>query len=130
MTSILNIWENKQLRENMQSRAMKTSMTMFATQHSGTESEGRPCPSSCGQVVALRLMQAALLATIAGTAPSPPPRHTVVSIVGEEWLINGEPTFKGRKWDGVSMQYVAAHRTRDLGRGNSRPLLTCRVRSR
>ena len=31
-------------------------------------------------------------------------KHTAVSIVSDEWYINGEPTFKGRKWEGVSMQ--------------------------
>ena len=32
---------------------------------------------------------------IGGGEPAPG-RHTVVSIVGDEWYINGEPTFKGR----------------------------------
>ena len=46
-------------------------------------------------------MQAMLPALLAAAAPT---RFTEISIVGDEWHINGEPTFKGRKWDGVSVQ--------------------------
>jgi hypothetical protein len=42
-------------------------------------------------------------------APKPgdsttPSRHTVVSIVGEEFYINGQPTYKGRTWNGHKIQ--------------------------
>jgi hypothetical protein len=44
-----------------------------------------------------------VIAGLAGLLPSAAaatPRHTVVSIAGEDFLINGEPTFKGRTWQG------------------------------
>ena len=41
---------------------------------------------------------------VVASPPPPPQRFTTVSIVGDEWYINGEPTFKSRKWEGVSMQ--------------------------
>src|SRR5690349_9111234 len=31
-------------------------------------------------------------------------RHTAVSIVGEEFYINGQPTYKGRTWNGHRIQ--------------------------
>src|SRR3954469_3991784 len=31
-------------------------------------------------------------------------RHTVVSISGDEFRINGQPTYAGRKWNGHSIQ--------------------------
>lgn len=34
------------------------------------------------------------------TAADPPPRKTNVSIVGEDFQINGRPTYAGRSWDG------------------------------
>ncbi|CCH53128.1 hypothetical protein BN8_02199 [Fibrisoma limi BUZ 3] len=34
------------------------------------------------------------------TAPKPPRRRTTVSIVGDQFFINGQPTFKGRTWNG------------------------------
>lgn len=32
--------------------------------------------------------------------PKPPKRKTTVSIVGEQFYLNGQPTFKGRSWNG------------------------------
>src|SRR5262245_11065114 len=37
-------------------------------------------------------------------APVPAMRHTTISIVGEEFYINGEPTYKGRTWNGRRIQ--------------------------
>ena len=34
------------------------------------------------------------------SAPKPPRRRTTVSIVGDQFYINGQPTFKGRTWNG------------------------------
>lgn len=42
----------------------------------------------------------ALAAGLPSHAANPAPRHTVLSIVGDNFLINGEPTFKGRIWQG------------------------------
>jgi len=47
-------------------------------------------------VAALALMVLSLEASAAG--------RTVVTIVGEEFHINGEPTYKGRTWKGTSIQ--------------------------
>ena len=33
-----------------------------------------------------------------------PSRHTLLSIVGEEFYINGQPTYKGRTWNGHKIQ--------------------------
>lgn len=35
-----------------------------------------------------------------GLSAAPPPRKTVVSIVGEDFQINGRPTYPGRTWNG------------------------------
>lgn len=47
-------------------------------------------------------------ATAAGNAalsvPPPTERHTVVSIVGEKFYVNGTPTYAGRSWDGVPVE--------------------------
>jgi hypothetical protein len=43
------------------------------------------------------------LAAPAGAA-SPPVYKTVVSIVGDSFYINGQPTYAGRKWNGHSIQ--------------------------
>jgi len=37
-------------------------------------------------------------------APVSPPRHTVVSIVGDEFYLNGKPTYVGREWNGHKIQ--------------------------
>lgn len=34
----------------------------------------------------------------------PPKRKTIVSIVGEQFYINGQPTFKGRTWNGYRIE--------------------------
>jgi hypothetical protein len=36
--------------------------------------------------------------------PASPPRHTEVSIVGDEFYINGRPTYAGREWNGHKIQ--------------------------
>jgi hypothetical protein len=36
--------------------------------------------------------------------PAPAPRHTTVSIVGDEFYINGRPTYAGREWNGRKIQ--------------------------
>ena len=36
--------------------------------------------------------------------PVPPSRRTTVSIVGEEFYLNGQPTYKGRTWNGLKIQ--------------------------
>lgn len=45
----------------------------------------------------------ALLFTTAVAVGAPAPR-TVVSIAGEQFLINGRPTYAGRTWDGVPIE--------------------------
>ena len=47
-----------------------------------------------------------VLATAAPKKESPisPSRHTTVSIVGEEFYLNGQPTYKARTWDGHKIQ--------------------------
>jgi hypothetical protein len=47
-------------------------------------------------------MLAALL--IAGSAAADPPRKTEVGIHGEMFTINGEPTYKGRIWNGKKIE--------------------------
>jgi hypothetical protein len=47
---------------------------------------------------------ALLLSALAPAAPTPATRHTTLSIVGDSFLINGEPTFKGRTWHGHSVE--------------------------
>ena len=44
----------------------------------------------------------ALLA--AGALAAPPARRTEVAIRGEKFLLNGQPTYAGRTWDGVSIE--------------------------
>jgi hypothetical protein len=39
-----------------------------------------------------------------GTGALSKPRHTVVSIVGDEFYINGRPTYAGRSWNGHKLQ--------------------------
>ena len=42
---------------------------------------------------------------VAGAALlQPPQRHTTVSIVGEKFHINGQPTYQGRVWNGQSIE--------------------------
>src|SRR5258708_9097320 len=43
------------------------------------------------------------LSARASDAPSNP-RHTSVSIVGDEFYINGQPTYAGRAWHGHKLQ--------------------------
>jgi len=43
-------------------------------------------------------------ATLAGAATQPPVRHTAVTIVGDQFFINGQPTFKGRTWRGFKIE--------------------------
>ncbi len=38
------------------------------------------------------------------SAPAPPARRTTVSISGDEFLINGTPTYAGRTWRGLKIQ--------------------------
>ena len=58
----------------------------------------QPTVAAAAQTWAAPLVSAAVLSASDGV------HHTKVSIVGDEWHINGEPTFKGRKWQGASMQ--------------------------
>jgi hypothetical protein len=52
------------------------------------------------------LLVALLTGGAAGASAEPPsaPRVTAVSIAGERFLINGEPTYKGRTWRGRSLE--------------------------
>ena len=45
-----------------------------------------------------------LLLSLASTALGAPLRHTSVALRGQTFLINGEPTLKGRTWDGASLE--------------------------
>jgi hypothetical protein len=42
--------------------------------------------------------------SILAEAPAATPRHTAVSIVGDEFYINGKPTYAGREWNGQKIQ--------------------------
>ena len=42
--------------------------------------------------------------SILTAAPVAKPGHTVVSIVGDEFYLNGKPTYAGRKWNGHKIQ--------------------------
>ena len=42
--------------------------------------------------------------SILAAVPAATPRHTVVSIVGDEFYINGKPTYAGREWNGHKIQ--------------------------
>jgi hypothetical protein len=53
--------------------------------------------------LALCLLLALPLSLYVGDA-SPKPRHTSVSIVGDEFYINGQPTYAGRVWHGHKLQ--------------------------
>ncbi len=44
-----------------------------------------------------------ILAALAVGAEAPPP-HTIVAIAGEKFLLNGEPTYAGRVWHGISIE--------------------------
>ena len=41
-----------------------------------------------------------LLLALPAFAPAAPPRNTIVSIVGEDFHLNGQPTYAGRNWNG------------------------------
>ena len=45
-----------------------------------------------------------IINSVAAPAPKPPNRKTTVSIVGEQFYINGQPTFKGRTWNGHKIE--------------------------
>ena len=45
-----------------------------------------------------------LQASVLAAEPPFPPRHTSVSIVGDEFYINGKPTYAGRYWRGHKIQ--------------------------
>ncbi len=51
----------------------------------------------------LLLLSAFCLALAAGAHAAPAAR-TTVAISGEKFLINGQPTYAGRTWDGVSIE--------------------------
>jgi hypothetical protein len=42
--------------------------------------------------------------TILAAQPAVKPPHTTVSIVGNEFFINGQPTYAGREWNGHKIQ--------------------------
>ena len=48
----------------------------------------------------LALLLLALTVLPGGLSAAGTPRHTVVAIAGDAFLLNGEPTFKGRTWQG------------------------------
>lgn len=50
---------------------------------------------------ALRVL---LLLTLALSIDAAPARRTIVSIVGDEFYINGKPTYEGRQWNGKKIQ--------------------------
>jgi hypothetical protein len=45
-----------------------------------------------------------LLLPVLAADPASPLRHTEVSIVGDEFYINGQPTYAGREWNGHKIQ--------------------------
>jgi hypothetical protein len=45
-----------------------------------------------------------LLLTVPAAAADPPTRKTEVSIRGDAFLVNGEPTYKGRTWQGKKVE--------------------------
>src|SRR5690349_5094076 len=49
-----------------------------------------------------------LLFALAGSSPAidapSTPQHTSVSIVGDEFYVNGKPTYAGRSWHGQKIQ--------------------------
>ncbi len=47
---------------------------------------------------------AAVLAAANPPGPNPPARKTVVTIRGDGFLVNGEPTYKGRTWNGKRVE--------------------------
>src|SRR5256885_13339267 len=53
---------------------------------------------------ALTACCAVLSAGCAHTQLQTPLRHTMVSIVGNEFFINGKPTYAGRTWQGHKIQ--------------------------
>jgi hypothetical protein len=46
------------------------------------------------------LMLSVILALAVSASAAPPPGKTIVSIVGEDFHINGKPTYEGRTWKG------------------------------
>ena len=53
----------------------------------------------------MRLPLAVILAAAAAAAAAdPPPRKTTVGIRGDTFTINGEPTYKGRTWNGKKVE--------------------------
>jgi hypothetical protein len=53
---------------------------------------------------ALAALTLAALRPAASQPPGPPKRHTEVSIRGEQFLINGKPTYAGRTWKGQRVE--------------------------
>ena len=47
---------------------------------------------------------ALLVACLCQAALAQSPRHTTVSIVGEDFRINGKPTYQGRSWKGLKIE--------------------------
>lgn len=52
----------------------------------------------------LALSALALLPHLGADAPKAPARRTAVSIKGDKWLLNGQPTYAGRKWKGHTIE--------------------------
>src|SRR5262245_50652772 len=50
------------------------------------------------------LLPVALLAVAAAQPPKVAARKTVVAIKGDAFLINGEPSYKGRTWNGKQVE--------------------------
>ena len=50
------------------------------------------------------LVRVLLLLTLALSLNAAPARKTIVSIVGDEFYINGKPTYQGRTWNGKKVQ--------------------------
>jgi len=60
------------------------------------------------KVPAIRLLSAALIVglvvpNVSGQSPTPL-RKTLVSIVGDQFYLNGEPTYQGRTWNGHKLE--------------------------
>src|SRR5687768_14404696 len=50
------------------------------------------------------LVRVLLLLTLALSLNAAPARKTIVSIVGDEFYLNGKPTYEGRMWNGKKVQ--------------------------
>ena len=63
----------------------------------------RLLPAVMKLLITLRVLSGILLLA-AFAASAQPLRHTTVSIVGDQFYINGEPTYKDRTWNGQAIE--------------------------